>query len=257
MDVVVGMGGVAAIAALVAVGTAVGARRTARGRAVAGGAALVALLVGAAVVVFALVISDETLAAADVPVLGWILAHRGPALTTTARVLSTVGGTAGTGAVGVVCGVVLFLRGRRWWGVVWVLGVGVGALTIRLVKLAVERPRPPVADRLGVETTTSLPSGHALMAALGLGLLAAAVVALGRGPVRVAVPALVVALVVAVGAGRAYLGVHWTTDVVAGWLLGTALAVVCRTVAVAVDPPHRDRPDVGPNEGHDARATVT
>ncbi|GAA4881763.1 phosphatase PAP2 family protein [Actinomycetospora straminea] len=202
--------------------------------------AVVAVLVVAAGLVFALVATDEALAAADGPVLGWVLGVRTPGLTTTAEVVSLVGGTVGTGGLAVVSAVVLFARGMRRTAVIWVVGVAVGALTIRLVKLAVERPRPPEVSRLAEETTASLPSGHALMSALGLGLTAAAVVALAVGtPHERLVRRLAVALAVlgalVIGASRVYLGVHWTTDVLAGWLLGATLALTCVTLARVLD----------------------
>ena len=143
--------------------------------------AIVGVLVALAGVPFALVATDEALAAADSPVLGWVVEHRTPGLTTAAEVVSLVGGTVGTGGLAVLSAVVLFGRGHRRTALIWVLGVVAGSVTIRLVKLAVERPRPPEYLRLAPETTASLPSGHALMSALGLGLTAAAVIALTVG----------------------------------------------------------------------------
>jgi undecaprenyl-diphosphatase len=221
--------------------------------------AVVGVLVAAAGVVFALVATDEALAAADSPVLSWMLVHRTAGLTTTAEVVSLVGGTAGTGGLAVASAVVLFARGHRRTAAIWVAGVAVGALTIRLVKLTVERPRPPEALRLAEETTASLPSGHALMSALGLTLTAAAVIALSVGTPRArSIGATAIALAVlaalVIGASRVYLGVHWTTDVTAGWLLGVALATTCITLARVLDARARlgDAPDheaVTPSRG--------
>ncbi len=134
-----------------------------------------------------------------------------------------------------VAALVLLLRGRRARAVVWVVGVVAGASTIRFVKVAVERPRPPVPTRLAVETTSSLPSGHSLMAALGLGLVALAAGTLAGRAVRVVVTALAVLAVAAIGASRAYLGVHWITDVIAGWLLGAGIAMTCLAAARAIE----------------------
>jgi len=221
--------------------------------------ALVAVLVAAAGAVFASVATHEALAAADSPVLTWVIAHRTPGLTATAEVVSLVGGTVGTGGLAVVSAVVLFARGHRRTAVVWVAGVAVGALAIRLVKLAVERPRPPEVSRLAEETSASLPSGHSLMAALGLGLTAAAVTALSVGTprarvIRASAIALAVVGVLVIGASRVYLGVHWTTDVAAGWLLGAALATTCVTLARVLDARTRvgDAPDHGPAPVGDA-----
>jgi undecaprenyl-diphosphatase len=208
---------------------------------VVGTAVLVALACG----VFAIVADDGALESTDAPVLAWLVGHRTPGWTSVAETASLLGGTVGTGGLAVVAAAVLWLRRRRARAGVWVVAVLVGSLTIRGLKGVVERPRPPIATRVTVETSTSLPSGHSLMAVLGLGLTVAAVLALlpadGRGRGRRAVTRATTTLVgavlaVGIGLSRAYLGVHWSTDVLAGWLLGgalLALAVGCAALLEA------------------------
>lgn len=238
MGVAVGLFVVAAVLAVVAGLAAAGGlpAGAAVRRPLTVGAAVAAVLVAGAGAVFAMVVEDEALEAADAPVLAVAVGHRGPGLTRLAELVSLYGGTAFTGGAAVVAAAVMLWRGHRRWALVWVLGVLAGALTIRLLKSVVERPRPPVATRLAVETSTSLPSGHALMSALGLGLVAAAVLA-STAPraVRAVVTVLAVLLAATIGASRVYLGVHWTTDVTAGWLLGAALVTVCVTVVRVLD----------------------
>jgi undecaprenyl-diphosphatase len=247
-----------AVAALLLLGAALGcrARRWPPGRAATTlPAALViaAVLAALAAVVFALVADDEALQAADGPVLGWMVGHRSPAWTGVAETASLLGGTVGTGGLAVVSAVVLWARGHRTRAGVWVVAVLVGSLTIRGLKAAVERPRPPVGTRLTVETSASLPSGHSLMAALGLGLTVLAVLTLlgpgggrGRAGARGATVLVGAVLVVGIGASRAYLGVHWTTDVLAGWLVGGALTTLAVGVALALEA---RIPAIHPSEG--------
>ncbi|MBN9241749.1 MAG: phosphatase PAP2 family protein [Mesorhizobium sp.] len=97
-----------------------------------------------------------------------------------------------------------------------------------VIKLAVHRPRPSVVPHLVTETSLSFPSGHAMMSAvayLTLALLAAGV--LQSSTARFFLLLLAVLTTFAIGVSRLYLGVHWPSDVMAGWCIGTAWAMVC------------------------------
>ncbi len=113
------------------------------------------------------------------------------------------------------------LRTRALWAVSTLMASWGLAL---LAKLAVQRARPVVEDAVSNAPGYSFPSGHAAnTAAAGLTLTLLVWPLLGRRA-RVAVPLLVVAVVGATGADRVLLGVHYPSDVAAGWLLGCALA---------------------------------
>lgn len=121
------------------------------------------------------------LAAADLPTHDWLVEHRTPALTTLARALSAVGGTASMAVLTVVA-VALLASRRRWPDVVLVVVVAVGAaLTVILTKSLYARSRPPVEDRLAELATYSLPSGHALGSMAVLGSLPSCCCARGFG----------------------------------------------------------------------------
>lgn len=106
-----------------------------------------------------------------------------------------------------------------------VLSTGLGTAVSQLLKVLYERPRPDLVEHLDVIHTASFPSGHATMSAIVYLTLAALIVRLvEKTSVRVYVMSVAVLVAVAVGLSRIYLGVHWPSDVAAGWALGAAWA---------------------------------
>lgn len=104
-----------------------------------------------------------------------------------------------------------------------------GALVLQgVAKSVVERPRPELVAHAARVFTSSFPSSHATVSA-AVALLAAVLLARARSERRFGVAAgLIAALFAAVvGGSRLYLGVHWPTDVLAGWLLGLGWGAVC------------------------------
>lgn len=102
------------------------------------------------------------------------------------------------------------------------------------LKMAFDRPRPELVEATRV-FTSSFPSGHATVSAvvyLTLGVMLAE--ATSHRPLRIYFIALAVFLTVIVGISRVYLGVHYPTDVIAGWSLGTAWALLCWVAAKAL-----------------------
>jgi undecaprenyl-diphosphatase len=128
----------------------------------------------------------------------------------------------------------------------WVLvSVGGGAVISNLLKFAIERPRPELVARLIEVNTTSFPSGHATLAAvtyLTLGALLSRVEARRRA--KIYVLTLAVALTLLIGVSRIYLGVHWPTDVLAGWCVGAAWAMLCWRIALALQRSGKIESDV-------------
>jgi undecaprenyl-diphosphatase len=100
------------------------------------------------------------------------------------------------------------------------------------LKLAFARPRPDLALHATRVFTTSFPSGHASLSAIAY-LTIGALLARGQPSFKMGlyVMSLAAFLAVSIGISRIYLGVHYPTDVLAGWCVGAAWAVACWAIA--------------------------
>lgn len=124
--------------------------------------------------------------------------------------------------------VLVALLARRWLAaLLFLLAPAAAELFMALLKLLVHRPRPPLEDARIVTGGFSFPSGHATLAATFYGTLAFLLIRRVRAEWLKALIGIIAALVVlAVGVSRVYLGVHYPTDVLAGWALGVFWLVV-------------------------------
>jgi undecaprenyl-diphosphatase len=121
------------------------------------------------------------------------------------------------------------LVSRRWRTALFVLAATAGGSTAgKLLKLAYDRPRPTLVPHLVEVTSASFPSGHAVDSAIVYLTLAALIArTIPDRAVRVYLLSVAILLTLMVGASRVYLGVHWPSDVVAGWTFGAAWALLC------------------------------
>lgn len=110
--------------------------------------------------------------------------------------------------------------------------VGGGQILSSLLKLGIDRPRPDLVPHLMDVQTLSFPSGHAMMSAVTYLTLGAMLAGLAPGrATKVYVLGLAVLVALMVGVSRIYLGVHWPSDVLAGWCAGFVWAMLCWLVA--------------------------
>jgi undecaprenyl-diphosphatase len=126
----------------------------------------------------------------------------------------------------------LIRRGARRMALWVTTTMAVGGLLGVLLKLLVGRHRPDLLDPVARAAGYSFPSGHALNVALASGVFLLVFLPLTRQPWRSVLWAVAVVVTVVTGLCRMALGVHWTSDVVAGWILG--IAVVAATSAAFV-----------------------
>lgn len=149
-----------------------------------------------------------------------------------ARDVTALGGmTVLTALTAAVAGL-LWLQGHRSSMVFLVVAVAGGMLASSLIKAGFDRPRPDLVSHGMHVQTASFPSAHSMQAAvayLTLAVLSARVQR--RRVIKVYLIGVAAVITVAVGASRVYLGVHWPTDVVAGWCAGAAWALSCWLVA--------------------------
>lgn len=156
---------------------------------------------------------------------------------------ASVLGTSGAYLVGaLVLGAWLLRAGRPRAALLGVLAVTGSALLNAAVKALVDRPRPVLPEPVAYAGSSSFPSGHAQGAVVAAGVLVAVLApGLPRRPRTVLLLGLA-AWVLLTGIARLVLGVHYASDVVAGFLLGAAwLAVVLTVLPPEPARPARDR----------------
>ncbi|WP_294044279.1 phosphatase PAP2 family protein [Sphingomonas sp.] len=135
------------------------------------------------------------------------------------------GGTVLTLVVAATAGLLLV---RRLWltAALVVTATTLGGIAVAAIKAIFGRPRPDIVDHVVVASGYSFPSGHAANSAIVWLTVAALVSQVTRGhATRRYIAAVAALLVAAIGASRVYLGVHWPSDVLAGWSFGTLWAL--------------------------------
>ena len=150
-----------------------------------------------------------------------------------ARDITSLGGTAVLVLL-TVAALGYLLLVRKWSAAIFVaISIVGGTLISTALKHIFDRPRPDVVPHAVEVTSASFPSGHAMLAMttfLTLGAVLAEVQPTRSSRVYLISWAVLMALLV--GASRVYLGVHWPTDVLAGWCVGSAWALLCGSVAL-------------------------
>lgn len=168
-----------------------------------------------------LVIYLPTISAWDLYVSNWIQALRFPALDRLMLAVTLLGDkfVAQSGAAVIL---VYLLLTRHWKLFLQVLAISLSTLgLVFLFKTLIARDRPSVALE-----TFSFPSGHATTAIVIAGVVALLIARGSDLTIRRGVYVIAAIFAIMVGVSRVYLQVHWPTDILAGWLLGTTLVVI-------------------------------
>jgi membrane-associated phospholipid phosphatase len=144
----------------------------------------------------------------------------------------------------ILAATLVFLRRRDWlraWALV--LTTVTGAVIEGILKQLFHRGRPEYAWVVLSHHSWSFPSGHAMNSLIGYGALLYFL--LERRPprsVRIALIASTAIVLIVIGLSRVYLGVHYASDVVAGWLGGMVWLAVCAAAYRMAREEHRGAP---------------
>jgi undecaprenyl-diphosphatase len=155
-----------------------------------------------------------------------------PAVQEAVRDVSALGGVTLLSLVTFIAVGFLVLDGKShmaWFAAGSVVG---GMVVATLLKDVFQRPRPEIVPHIVYASSSSFPSGHSMMSALTY-LTLAALLARSQERKRLKAFFLLLAALMTfmVGVSRVYLGVHWPTDVLAGWMAGAVWALLCWTAA--------------------------
>jgi undecaprenyl-diphosphatase len=185
----------------------------------------VAVELGANIVNFDRAANETVHAHTAEPVTGW------------AFVVTALGSSLVLLGVALSAALGLAVRGRWRSAVALIVAYVVTDATVAIVKLIVSRPRPDAS--LTEAGGFSFPSGHSAMSMAVYGCLAFALARACRGVPRVACAVAGVALIVLIGLSRIYLGVHYPSDVLAGWITGAAILILTWMLASRLRPRRR------------------
>jgi undecaprenyl-diphosphatase len=149
------------------------------------------------------------------------------------RDVTAFGGTGPLAFITLAGMVYLLLRRRLRTALFLFAAIAGGQLLSSLLKAGFDRPRPDLVPHGMTVYTASFPSGHAMMTAIVYLTLAALLArSESRRRLKAFLLLLAASVTLMVGISRVYLGVHWPSDVLGGWMIGSAWAAGCWTLIV-------------------------
>lgn len=162
------------------------------------------------------------------------------------NIMTMIGSPPAMTALAIVGGVVLLLRRRPRTLVAWGAAFAGGFAIENILKHVIHRTRPPYGAAFLNGHSFSFPSGHATGSFIGYTMLAYVLIVHWRTSrmLRTLIVALAVLIVLLVGISRVYLGVHYPSDVVGGWVTAAVWVAVCLSaVGVALHRSGRELPE--------------
>jgi len=175
------------------------------------------------------VLDNRTLVHYDVVVATWIHSHVNPTGIAVSKLISEIGSPTTMGVIAVIGGAIILWRRRFTLSVAWIAAFAGGGLLEKLLKILVHRHRPAFTPTGPEEVSLSFPSGHTMMCTIGVSMVLYALFVPKRfgNPWRGIIGGVGVALIIAVGISRVYLGAHYPSDVLGGLLAGSGWVAIC------------------------------
>jgi membrane-associated phospholipid phosphatase len=171
----------------------------------------------------------------DSAVAMWFHTHATGLATGVMSAVTWLGGAEVLLAVTLVAALVLLLRRRVAHAALIAAALGGGEALNWALKAAFERPRPAFSEPLATAAGFSFPSGHAMVSMTVYGALAYVIATRVKSVrTRLLIVGSALALVLAIGFSRVYLGVHYVSDVLAGFSAGLVWLMCCVLVLLGV-----------------------
>ena len=161
----------------------------------------------------------------DLKINAYVIRVANPGLTGFLGTITDLGSIYLVVMVAVIVGVILFIR-KNWWRLLSLfLAVGIGQAVLNILKVAFQRPRPKTEMFV---FSYSFPSGHVFSATVIYGFCIYLTFRfIKNAPVKWIVSTLLALLIFLIGFSRIYLGVHWLSDTLAGYVTGFAWLLFC------------------------------
>ena len=185
--------------------------------------AVVGLGASSAFIIFAAIVSGGATQRFDERVLDWLSGFRGPFLDEAALEITSLGNGIVLFALVLVASVFLWQTNHRWSVYLLIISALGGKVLNTVLKQWFDRPRPSIVDHIDVVHSMSFPSGHAMSSLVVYGSVAYLVARLEPTPwLRRTTWTLAALVILGIGVSRMYLGVHYPSDVIAGFAAGLA-----------------------------------
>jgi undecaprenyl-diphosphatase len=211
--------------------------------------AVVGLAASSAFILFAAVVSGGTTQRFDERVLAWLSRYRSPTLDEAALEVTSLGNGIVLFALVLVASVFLWETKHRWSVYLLIIASLGGKVLNGVLKNLFDRPRPSIVDHIDVVHSLSFPSGHAMASLITYGSVAYLVARLETtARLRTTTWTVAVILIMGIGLSRMYLGVHYPSDVIAGFVAGLAWLAFVASAFTAVRFFAYRRPEVEEEE---------